>query len=969
MCSPIKDNNGNSGHLLGYSPAESDRSIEQVKESALGIFNDFPTDEHFSPSNFNGRGQQISIMPWMNVLLSTYNISKTLKIRKKLLEATPVQHFTSQWTTIAPDKNKMGILEANYLSPVDKRIEVIDGIPLELTYHSRTGKRSCIEITGGPKELVGYTTKMSKCDGDWEANGIAELNDFVQRSFPDPSKIPMVGSSQIPEDQLIGQKIYSMPQDRVRRVAMSTISPEDLGMDTGPKLVAPKEGPFQNQPHLDSNDKKIESLLPEIELSDTKMDSKRKSDADSEKTINEAPNKDFPELINMRTMTPEEVSRLHNLLLGKSKVLTIKGKSQAELGQQQVKSANNYLNKSEEWKVLAEELRRQKRPYKPMEKKGIVLADLKANQYRMKGDLETCIGELNQMMGAFKVGVGEELTQQMKGLKNTVQDSLASEVVKGIIELGKDVKDGNRDPASLAAKGAGIGARAAVNVACSTAGNLAVSAPFEGGRRVLEQFSPEFGKRIPPLGKIYKTYKISSTLLQAKSVDQAARTGLRLTQDYCLEIGCGGLGVATAGLVFTPGTFSFAVASGIIGTGYTAVGDYFIPKVDTDDNSIPKSDVDRIKLQYPSRNNNPIFTYEESLTLEDFMIDNSDTPWPKDIDDAVDFVRKRGLSEHIVKKIELAALREKESGVLHSTERGKEFEIANDAKLEVKVHNANSVAELPKKSPKNSPVTNKKAAVTDSPKKRINPEVERLLPYVVNGEHRKQYAEKKVKSAVAKENCKKNVKNHIGQAPEAFCGTLGGNLVDNLVDSGLELGKEIWKEGLNKTTIEKTGKVAGKVIVESGIDTVKQVGAKTIYEGASYALKSETAIEASKKTAEFVANNLSENAANYVGALESLPDLGTIMTGYQVVKIVNNARHKESFNEAATAIVKDGADLAYSTGCSYAGMAIGASIGSLWPGPGTYVGGIVGSGVGRGVYHTGHWVKNGIQNWYYGSTD
>ncbi len=220
----------------------------------------------------------------------------------------------------------------------------------------------------------------------------------------------------------------------------------------------------------------------------------------------------------------------------------------------------------------------------------------------------------------------------------------------------------------------------------------------------------------------------------------------------------------------------------------------------------------------------------------------------------------------------------------------------------------------------------------------------------------------KIKDCKLSENPKPQLKltsKFKERAPVMACNALGSQIADGVID--------IFTDELSLKNSMKVGK---KIAYNTAETTIIQgttiVAYDTLKDGANKALTSEPVKEATKKAANFVAENVSEKLAPLISLPETLPDLGTVVLVAQSFSIVNSARKEPNYREAGKKMAKDGSDLALSASCSYTGAQIGAALGTLFGGPvGTYGGIIVGAGFGRVMYHTTHYVKDGIVNRYY----
>lgn len=93
---------------------------------------------------------------------------------------------TQETSRKRPDKEKMGVLERWDFRYPDTQLLEVDDQKIEVTYHKRTGDRCVAEITSGPKDLVGYTTKPlhRNHDGDWKKGANEELKDLLKKEEP-----------------------------------------------------------------------------------------------------------------------------------------------------------------------------------------------------------------------------------------------------------------------------------------------------------------------------------------------------------------------------------------------------------------------------------------------------------------------------------------------------------------------------------------------------------------------------------------------------------------------------------------------------------------------------------------------------------------------------------------------------------------------------------------------------------------
>ena len=80
----------------------------------------------------------------------------------------------------SPEPKNIGWLERIGLKQIKVVTESIGGVDVELTYHSRTGGRSVVEVTGGPPELLGFTSTPVK-GSTWAAEGRSQIEKHISK--------------------------------------------------------------------------------------------------------------------------------------------------------------------------------------------------------------------------------------------------------------------------------------------------------------------------------------------------------------------------------------------------------------------------------------------------------------------------------------------------------------------------------------------------------------------------------------------------------------------------------------------------------------------------------------------------------------------------------------------------------------------------------------------------------------------
>jgi hypothetical protein len=436
----------------------------------------------------------------------------------------------------SPNPKNIGLLERwGFRKPTVKK-EIINGVEVELTYHPRTGGRSVVEVTGGPSELVGYTSSPVKNGSNWAIESRKQVEQFIQSKSD--SSIKMATPEQMRD----------LAQGKYGDVKIQTPTEKDSSTTRLPKddYKTIQDQERHQQAELANSSEHLKNGLREHrhELENAKIQ--------KENAIWEH---------NQLTKDPKL-----GLPLDKAQAVS-EVKEQIEHFQSQENAIEDLIASEQQKKDQVDQKR------KELEELQRIKNDRPAT-----GPKEKPRGyrEAAEKAGQdFKQGAKAEFKRQIE-LENaigTLGNAAGDGLVKGGIKVAAVL---NNEGSFKDAMGAV--AETAKEVAVDTLKTTTASIVWEGAREVIQQNLPQVSEYVPALGTAIKAGRLAKSALEADTPQEAAYNVGCTAADMGLQTGCqaGGaaVGAAVGSLIANPvaGAVVGAVVGGAVGTGsYVAI--------------------------------------------------------------------------------------------------------------------------------------------------------------------------------------------------------------------------------------------------------------------------------------------------------------------------------------------------------------------------------------------------------------
>jgi hypothetical protein len=438
----------------------------------------------------------------------------------------------------SPDPKNIGFLERWGIKNMLVKNEVIAGIPVEVTYHPRSGRRSVAEITGGPRGILGLTSTPTDKGPNWDLNAKREIESLIEDR--------LLKSMTMPIDNALLQKVAEGKfKDATIKVQNANSAQNATHFFDDDSQTALDDLRCEKS-RLDrsSNIKRNELMLNRHRLAVIKIDQENTSWKHNQKR--NSPNKRFPNEIE------ESIS---------------KNKNQIENLEFKKKKIERLINSDQKEKDEIDSRRKEiERGIKPQ--RNPTPATVHASTPPPNSN------KIGSKVGKdFKNGTKLELQRQLENASTTVGNAVGTGLITGGARVYQLMQN---DDASLGDVAKVIG-DTAYESSLTTVKNVGIAVLWEGSREVVEQNLPQVSEYIPNLGTAVKVSQLANAVYHSNDsfeiADHVAGTALDIT----LQATCTKIGTVVGGAVGTfagpgAGTYVGAVAGGAVGTGaYMAV--------------------------------------------------------------------------------------------------------------------------------------------------------------------------------------------------------------------------------------------------------------------------------------------------------------------------------------------------------------------------------------------------------------
>ena len=421
----------------------------------------------------------------------------------------------------SPDPKNVGFLERIGLRPMKVVTENIGGVDVELTYHSRAGGRSVVEVTGGPPQLLGFTSTANN-GSNWAAEGRSQIEKQISK-LNEPMKY------------LTPEQFHTVTEGKYR----------------DPKIKVP------------------DSITPPPDDFKSLQDQPRKEQAASDH-LKDKLRENRHELANTNNERADAAWELQELNKNPKKAPPAdidKAKTEAK---DKIENLDKRAQELES-KIAADQQKKddidQKRKKKEQPK------DPKKDSQNKSNDKAKGLGE--KIHDAFSEGALKELNAQLElaNLIQTTGDALGSNLVYGGIKLYSLSQEKQLDETDVAT----VVKETIEDTVTNTATNIAVPVVWEGVREAAKVVLPEgYGEMVPPLAVVSAVYQLGDAAYHSENVEEAVvnvacKAGdiaLRNTCQYVSANAGMAVGVALSGVLGpVVGPLIGATIGGAMGTG------------------------------------------------------------------------------------------------------------------------------------------------------------------------------------------------------------------------------------------------------------------------------------------------------------------------------------------------------------------------------------------------------------------